>query len=154
VNPVAAVDPNPGNLPPEVLISAPSDGAVFVPGETILFSGTAVDDRDGDLTATMAWSSNLDGAIGAGGSFSFVLSEGSHTITASATDLEGKSGADTVGITVRILPTTVGVTSIGYSTRGGRFGDKHLTIRAIVKDNLGEPVVGAIVRLTISGDTK
>ena len=59
--------------------------------------GTATDE-DGDLAASLAWSSSLDGAIGSGASFSTTtLSLGSHTITASVTDSGGtpNGGDDT-----------------------------------------------------------
>jgi hypothetical protein len=40
---------------------------------------SASDTQDGSLTAALAWSSNIDGAIGSGGAFTKVLTAGTHT---------------------------------------------------------------------------
>jgi subtilisin len=88
------------NTSPNVSISAPSDGDSFPSGSTISFAGSASDDEDEDLTASLAWTSNLDGAIGTGGSFDAVLDEGIHTITASVTDSGGLTVSASVTITV------------------------------------------------------
>ena len=70
-------------------------------GVSNTFTGDATDAEDGDLTASLAWTSDLDDAIGSGGSFTTSgLSVGSHTITASVTDSGGASGSDSVQITV------------------------------------------------------
>ncbi|MFQ5528520.1 MAG: M36 family metallopeptidase [Thermoanaerobaculia bacterium] len=93
-------NPPPGNATPVVTISAPADGSTFASGASISFAGTASDAEDGDLTAGLAWSSNLDGAIGTGGSFAAILSDGNHTVTASVTDTGGATGSDSIAITV------------------------------------------------------
>ena len=75
---------NPDALP-LVTIANPASGSEHTETYDVLFSGTASDPEDGDLTATIAWSSSLDGDIGTGASFSTsTLSLGTHTITASA----------------------------------------------------------------------
>ena len=43
----------------------------------------------GDLSTALAWPSDINASIGTGGNVSAVLSAGSHTITASATDAGG-----------------------------------------------------------------
>ena len=89
------------NTSPEVTISSPSTGANFTVGDSINFIGTANDNEDGDLTANLSWSSDLDGVIGSGGSFSTSgLSLGTHTITGSVTDAGSFPGSDVVTITV------------------------------------------------------
>ncbi|MDP2896172.1 MAG: choice-of-anchor Q domain-containing protein [bacterium] len=92
------------NLPPVVRITSPADGATFPNGDTfpILFEGTATDE-DGDLSASLVWTSSIDGQIGVGASFSRTLSKGTHTITASATDSNNATGSDSVTITVGTL---------------------------------------------------
>ena len=92
-----------GNTPPNVNITAPSNGASFPEGTSISFAGSANDAEDGDLTASLAWTSSLDGAIGTGGAFSATLSVGTHTITASVTDSGGLTGSAL--ISVMVTPT-------------------------------------------------
>ncbi|UCG58877.1 MAG: hypothetical protein JSU70_05055 [Phycisphaerales bacterium] len=105
-----------GNTGPEVSVSSPEEGATFDSGATINFSGTAHDAEDGDLTGDLVWTSNIDGQIGTGGSFSATLSDGIHTITASATDSGGKAGSDSISITVGTAPPEVTVDGITPDT--------------------------------------
>jgi predicted phosphodiesterase len=89
------------NQPPVVEITSPQDGASFDSGASISFAGTASDDGNGDLTASLVWTSDLQqDPIGKGGSFNEVLSDGTHTITASVTDSGGLTGSDSITITV------------------------------------------------------
>jgi hypothetical protein len=93
------------NAPPTVTINAPADGATFNEGDWIAFLGSAADLEDGDLTADLSWSSNRDGTIGAGGSFSRTdLTPGVHTITANVMDSEGLTGTHQIIITVTQSP--------------------------------------------------
>lgn len=104
------------NAAPEVSISGPQDGATFDSGVTINFSGTASDAEDGDLTDYLVWTSNIDSQIGTGGSFSTTLSDGIHTITASVTDSGGKTGSDSISITVGTASPEIAVDSITPDT--------------------------------------
>lgn len=88
------------NNPPAVVITSPNDGASFETGENISFAGSATDSEDGTLTSSLVWMSNLEGQIGTGGSFGAVLRDGTHVVTASATDFGGLAGSDSVTITV------------------------------------------------------
>jgi N-acetylmuramoyl-L-alanine amidase len=90
----------PVNEPPTVIISSPADGASFDSDALISFAGSASDTEDGDLTANLAWTSSRDGNIGIGDSFNVVLSDGTHTITASVIDSGGLGGEDSITITV------------------------------------------------------
>jgi len=145
--------PPPENDPPVVSITSPVDGSIFDYGFTIDFAGTASDTEDGDLTATLVWTSSIDGQIGTGGSFSSTtLSDGNHTITAEVTDTGEATGSDSVSITVGTPPsepTTVSVNSIAYDTVGGKGGTKHLLIDVVLVDNLGAPVAGASVSIDL-----
>ena len=115
---VAAV----GNTPPTASISAPADGASFTVGDNISFSGTGTDPEDGDVTASLTWESDLDGAIGTGGSFSTTaLSEGTHAITATATDNGSLTGDDTISITVAAVGNTPPTASISAPADGSSF---------------------------------
>ncbi len=88
-------------LPPVVTITAPADGSSSEIGDSVTFTGTAIDPEDGDISASLSWSSSIDGTIGSGASFSTTaLSLGSHTITASATDSNSLQGSDVITISV------------------------------------------------------
>ena len=89
------------DTPPEVMINDPADGAEFDAEVDITFMGTASDAEDGDVTANLAWVSDLDGALGTGGSFSRSdLSVGVHTITATVTDSAALDGSDDIIVTI------------------------------------------------------
>src|SRR5205823_5309624 len=81
------------NAPPRVTIAAPPAGTRVFAGTSVAFSGTATDATDGNLTSTLRWTSDRDGAIGLGGSFATTrLSVGTHTVTAAAIDAGGLVG--------------------------------------------------------------
>ena len=113
--------PPPGNTAPTVTISAPANGSSFSEGTSVSFSGSASDAEDGSLTGSLSWISNLDGTIGSGGSFSAVLSVGTHTITASVTDSGGLGGSD--AITVTINANTAPTVTISAPADGSSFGE-------------------------------
>src|SRR5439155_739158 len=62
-----------GNTPPLVAITAPNEGAPFTLAQAIPFRGTANDLEGGDLTDQLTWTSDRDGVIGVGESFSTTL---------------------------------------------------------------------------------
>jgi hypothetical protein len=88
------------NRAPEVSLTAPGNNSVFDVSASINFAGSADDEEDGDLSGSLAWTSNLDGTIGNGGSFSTTLSAGNHTINASVTDSGGLSDVEQITVAV------------------------------------------------------
>jgi len=88
------------NNPPTVSITNPANGASFDSSAIISFDGTASDNEDVDLTDHMVWTSDLQGQIATGGSFTTLLSDGTHTITAEVTDSGGSTDSDSITITV------------------------------------------------------
>jgi subtilisin family serine protease len=97
----------PPNTPPTVQITAPGNGSTFTEGAVISFTGNASDSQDGNVTASLVWTSNLDGQIGTGGSFSLsTLSVGTHTITAVATDSGNLTGNASITVTINQAPAT------------------------------------------------
>jgi hypothetical protein len=112
---------------PVVTISSPANDEEFNSGELIGFTGSASDADEGDLTSSIVWTSNIDGEIGTG-LFSKVLSDDTHTITASVTDSDGNTDTASVTIVVGtpIQTGTVSVTSFEWSDEGGKDGKKHL----------------------------
>ncbi len=98
---------------PVVTITAPANGTVAIETDPVSFAGSASDAEDGDLTAGLAWSSDLDGPIGSGGSFTVsTLSVGSHTITASVTDSQGAEGSAAITVVINAnTPPAVAITA-------------------------------------------
>ena len=96
----AALSVSTTNNSPSVNITKPANGASFDSVAIVSFDGTASDNEDGDLAGGMVWTSDLDDQIGTGGSFTAVLSDGTHTIVAEVTDSGGEGGSDSITITV------------------------------------------------------
>jgi subtilisin family serine protease len=140
-----------GNNPPTVTITSPTDGASFNSGESISFAGSASDAEDGDLTASLVWTSDKDGQIGTGGSFSAVPSDGTHTITASVTDSGGSTGDDSITITVGGGGGgTMYVFAIDMSSKTAGPNRSAIAVVTIL-DTTGNPVDGTTVYGTWSG---
>ncbi len=93
-----------GNNPPSVRITSPASGAEFLPSETICFNATATDAEDGDLSASIQWSSSPSDLSGTGSSVCTTLSEGEYTITAQVFDADGDTGTDSITILVNGPP--------------------------------------------------
>jgi hypothetical protein len=91
-----------GDRPPSLTLDAPAGSAVFAAGDPISFAATASDAEDGDLSASVAFASDLDGPLGSGAPLvRSDLSPGIHEITASVTD----SGGNTVTANATLLVT-------------------------------------------------
>lgn len=87
---------------PVVNITSPADGSEWTEGDTITFTATATDATDGDVSASLDWTSSIDGAIATNdASFDKAdLSVGIHTITATAQDSGANEGSDSIIISV------------------------------------------------------
>jgi endonuclease/exonuclease/phosphatase family metal-dependent hydrolase len=151
VVPASGSEP-PTNTAPTAAITSPAGGTHVDEGTAVSFSGTAQDLEDGDLAASLTWSSDLDGPLGQGSSLNAVLTVGAHVITASVTDSGGLSDADTIVVTVDPQPVVqeahVGGIAMSTSTRGKR---TSATARVTVLDSSGAPVSGASVSGSWSG---
>jgi len=88
--------------PPKITILDPGDGAILLHSESMQGRCTAYDPETGDITEPNAivWTSDVDGFVGKGNLIGFELSLGNHALSATATDPEGKSATDTVGVRV------------------------------------------------------
>ena len=102
------------NTAPVVTISSPIKDANFTAGIPINFAGSAADAEEGDLSANLVWTSDLDGKIGIGSSFSTTLSTGTHLITATATDSQGAT--DTASVTINVSATSQKTIEVGDFT--------------------------------------
>lgn len=106
----ATIEISVGDISPEAVITSPSDGSGYDLDEEIYFSGTGKDSEDGDLEgSSLVWSSDKDGQLGTGTSFSLDnLSAGMHIIRLIVTDSEGESTVAEVTITINNeAPTAV-----------------------------------------------
>lgn len=104
---------------PVVNITAPSSGTTVGAGSAINFSATATDTEDGNLGASVTWSSSLDGSLGTGASISTSsLSVGTHTITAAVADSDTLTGSDAIAVTISVsgAPPVVTITGPADAT--------------------------------------
>ncbi|MCW9018136.1 MAG: Ig-like domain-containing protein, partial [Kangiellaceae bacterium] len=124
------------NTVPQISITAPVGGSSFSDGQSITFTATADDNEDGDLSTNIEWSSNLDGALGTGSSFSTVLSVGSHTITATITDSEGEEVSEIIIVSVNETINIAPEISITAPVGGNSFYDSDvITFTASATDS-------------------
>lgn len=139
---VGDVPPPPQDFPPTVTINSPANGSTYSSGAVISFQGSATDPENGNLSASLIWTSNVSGQIGTGASFSRTLTAGAHTITASVTDPGGNVVRQSVSITVGSpsSPTQVKVTSIVYWMQGA-----NLLFTVELDNEFGGAVAGASV---------
>src|SRR6185295_19454817 len=109
---VALINVSVGATVPQVGIISPAAGSTVRFGDMTSFIGTALDPQQGDISFSLIWSSNVDGALGTGPSFTKVLSPGAHVITAQVTDAQNNVGTSTAAITVSTVD--VGYKDMAY----------------------------------------
>ncbi|MBF0205051.1 MAG: hypothetical protein HQK67_12280, partial [Desulfamplus sp.] len=138
-----------GNTAPVPVITSPADNSIHSFGRIITFSGTASDEEDGDLPETnLSWSSDKDGIIGSGESFSTTeLSVNTHIITLTATDNEGLKGRVSITVTIGNASPVALITSpannsthafgktITFSGTGTDVEDEELTENSLKWDS-------------------
>ena len=109
---ISVNSPTPFNSRPVASIAAPAGNFTFLTSGSITFTGSGFDAQDGPLSGDdLVWSSNIDGQIGIGESFSASLSAGNQIITLLATDSLGDIGTATVSITVNEPPPNTAPTA-------------------------------------------
>ncbi|MBS2025685.1 MAG: PKD domain-containing protein [Deltaproteobacteria bacterium] len=118
-----AIAPVGTNLPPVVTITSPQPNASSTQGVPVQLSGSATDPEDGALSdGALTWSSDLDGALGAGGSLQVSnLSLGVHTITLTAQDSHALAGSAQVLISIVQAGNHAPVATITAPTSGSAF---------------------------------
>jgi len=138
-HPAIEVEWTGGNEAPSVSITSPAGPIVVDDGEDVTLAGTATDAEDGDLSASIDWSSDLDGALGTGASIVVdSLSAGvTHEIEARVEDSGALVDTDTVSVRVNAIPTL----AITAPADGAwAFAGESVTFEATVDDV--EPEVG------------
>ncbi len=90
------------NTAPVAAITSPAGGASFTQGSSITFTGSGTDPEQGALSgASLVWTSDLDGQIGTGVTFSnTTLTVGVHTLTLTVTDAGGLTGTAIITVTI------------------------------------------------------
>jgi hypothetical protein len=119
------------NTPPTLEITSPDDGASFLLGgaDAVPLRASVSDAEDGSSCCTVAWTSDLDGPLGQGRVLDVALgTEGTHVVTAIATDSVGATARDSVAVEVvneapvpEILAPTPGeqvLEGVPYTLRG------------------------------------
>lgn len=107
------------NTPPTISVLAPAEGSTFAKGTPINFQAIASDAEDGDRTPNIQWTSNINGAIGSGGSFSSsTLYVGTHQIVATVYDTAGNSASALVNVIVQAPANTAPSVSITSPANG------------------------------------
>ncbi|MDP2276574.1 MAG: hypothetical protein Q8K32_37920 [Archangium sp.] len=88
-------------ISPLARINHPSDGETRAAANMVPFAGDGRDFEDGALPdAGLVWTSNLDGVIGTGRTFSRQLSAGTNIITLTVTNSDGGTGAQSISLTI------------------------------------------------------
>jgi hypothetical protein len=139
----------PPNAAPQVAIQSPIDGAALLAAKPVLLSATANDAENGNLGAVVKWTSSRDGALGTGATRTLsTLTVGTHTLTASVTDLDGQT--TTAQVTVTISPSTLTFNPIADTTVNASATTKNFgTATTLTAD--GSPVKQILLRFQVAG---
>lgn len=90
-----------GSQLPTIELIGPANDTLVTAGDEILFTATADDFEQGDISADIIWLSDIDGMFASSGSASVTsLSPGQHTVTALVQDAEGNEASASVLLTV------------------------------------------------------
>lgn len=119
----------------------------------VTLSGAASSDLDGHLVA-WTWSWSLAGgaqAVRHGVTLSEPFPLGDHLVTLTVTDNGGASASDTVWVRVRSAPLTMRVADLD-ATRSASGNTWSASVQVLVRDAAGQPVAGATVSATFTGN--
>src|SRR5207247_47564 len=87
-----------------VTYATPPAGAVVFTGDPVTLQASALAPVDGDASARVRWTSDVQGFLGAGAALTMTLVDGAHVVTASVTDSAGLTGSARVSLTVKPPP--------------------------------------------------
>ena len=126
------VNVNSVNNPPVVTILEPTNGTKITLGDSVDFSGQAIDPEDGNISSAMTWQSSINGHLGIGPNIVVSsLSQGVHTITASAIDSGQLSNSSSIEISVNVAGNQPPV-AIGDHFKTNE--DNHINMNVIAND--------------------
>jgi hypothetical protein len=132
---------------PLVTITSPPDGQEASIGEPIDFTATVQASSGRSVAPSdIVWESDLDGQIGIGATIRTSLAtEGTHTITCTATDDQGQKGS--ASITVNVVTNRAPVVTISAPADGAYFKDTDpITFRGSANDPEDGPIAGTSLR--------
>lgn len=138
----------PTNLPPLLTITSPANGADVLPGVTL--SGTAIDDNDGDISASIDWSSVTEAAatvLGTGASITPGLAVDTHTITATVTDTDANEVSVSISINV-IVPTVPDAPTLDTATAAS---DSVVDLEFTANGDGASPITGFTMYASADG---
>ena len=158
--------------PPPVRVTLSTDKSDYVEGEVVALTAVVVDEAGDSIGGPgvvafvtmldIEWVASLDPDFTeteVAGTYTANLNplpdNGNHTVSVTAT-VGTDSGEDTTGFTVSSAPmpgSTVSIDGITYSTSGGKNGNKHLNDTLTLVDDVGNPVSGAGVSVTLTNTT-
>ena len=94
----------PGGTVPQISMVTPPAGSEVLSGAGVA-SAVATDDVDGDVSASLTWTSNIDGAVGTGGNptLTALTTLGDHIITIEATATTG-GATNSVKLPLTVVP--------------------------------------------------
>lgn len=84
---------------PVISVQQPANGALLFAAPQQL-QATAIDQEDGDLSASIVWQSSLDGSLGSGANLAVSLQDGEHTLVLTVTDSANNTSSEIVAVTV------------------------------------------------------
>jgi hypothetical protein len=151
---------------PAVTILSPAHGGVVDVNDPVMLTASATDLEDGDLSAAVAWASDVQGSLGTGAALAAGgLALGTHVLTASVVDAHGLTAETSVSI--EVLATTVGIPAaadayVDAADPARNFGvdealtadanpDRRVYLRFLVAGAGDALVERAILRLTVGG---
>lgn len=123
------------NNPPVPEITSPDDGSSYNETADILFTGSATDPETGTSGLTYSWSSDIDGPMGGSAVLQYSqLTQGTHTITLTATDRGDVDGQ--ASITVIITPNTAPTAGIASPADGSQYDEtENINFIGTASDN-------------------
>lgn len=106
------------NTAPQIVLNSPTDGDTYQEGDSVSFSAVFTDAEDPASQLTTLWESDIDGVLSQAtpdstGSVSFTksnLTNGTHSVSITATDTDGLFTVKNIQLTINGAPTQPTVT--------------------------------------------